>query len=126
MSPISIIGALIITLAMLSFGYGINSLQRFKLISRGVLWFLFVGIVLDILAIICMVPDISEVTFTIHGAVGLSALLVMVVAFAWAIHFYRTYDDETTISKPLFLYASIAYAWWVVAYFIGILLVILD
>ncbi len=126
MSPVSIIGAFLITFAMLSFGYGINSFQRFKLISRGVLWFLFVGLILDILAIICMVPDISKVVFTVHGAVGLSALLVMVVAFAWAIHFYRTYDAETTVSKPLFLYVSIAYGWWVVAYFIGILLVILK
>ncbi len=126
MSLVSIIGAFLITFAMLSFGYGCIALQRFKLISKGVLWFLFTGLVLEALSIVLMVSDGNEMSFTVHVVVGVSAYLGMIVIFAWAVHFYRTYDAETTIGRPLFLFASISYAWWVVAYLIGITLVILK
>lgn len=126
MQLVSIIGAFLITFALLSFGYGINSLQRFKLVSRGILWFIFVGLVLDVAAIICMISVLSEISFTIHGVIGISALLVMAVNFGWLFNFYKKYGAETTISKALFLYSSIAHGWWVLAYLIGVLLVILK
>ena len=126
MNPVSIIGAFLITFALLSFGYGINSLQRFKLVSRGVLWFVFAGLVLDAAAIICMTSDLSEISFTIHGVIGLTAFLAMAVDFGWLLYFYKKYGAKTTISKALFWYSSVAHGWWVLAYLIGILLVILK
>jgi len=126
MQPISIIGAFLITTALLSFGYGINSLQRFKLVSRGVLWFVFIGLVLDAAAIFCMIEDLSDIPFTIHGVVGFIALLLMAVDFAWLLYFHKKYGAKKTISKALFWYSSVAHGVWVMAYFVGILLVILK
>ena len=126
MQPISIIGAFLITFALLLFGYGINLLQRFKLVSRGVLWFVFLGLVLDAAAIICMIQDFSDIPFTVHGVIGFLALFVMMVDFAWLLYHYKKYGAETTISKALFWYSSVAHGLWVLAYLIGILLVILK
>lgn len=90
------------------------------------MWFIFVGLVLDVAAIICMTSVLSEISFTIHGVIGISALLVMAVDFGWLLYFYKKHGVETRISKALFWYSSVAHGWWVLAYLIGILLVILK
>lgn len=126
MQPISIIGAFLITFALLLFGYGINLLQRFKLVSRGVLWFVFGGLVLDGAAIICMIEDLSDISLTIHGLIGFAAFLTMAVDFGWLLCFYKKRGVETRISKALFWYSSVALGWWVLAYLIGIILIILK
>ncbi len=126
MQPISIIGAFLITFALLLFGYGINLLQRFKLVSRGVLWFVFGGLVLDAAAIICMIEDLSDIPLTIHGVIGFVAFLAMAIDFGWLLYFYKKHGVEIRISKALFWYSFVAHGWWVLAYLIGILLVILK
>ncbi len=124
MNPISMIGAFIVTLALLSYGIGSITLQRFKMITPGVLWFLTAGIVLDISATVCMIIGSQNSPFTLHGFLGYSALLVMLVDvfFIWRMRIKQKMN--AVVGKKLLLYSKAAYGWWVIAYITGSMLVI--
>lgn len=124
MKIISLVGAFIITLALLSYGIGSISLQRFRLVSKSVLWFLSIGIILDIVATVCMIIGSQNTPFTLHGILGYSAFLTMLVhvILVWKVYINR--GKNILINKPLQLYAKFAYGYWVIAYFTGSLLVI--
>jgi len=126
MNPISMIGAFVVTLALISYGIGSFSLQRFKKIKKRALWFLTVGIVLDITATICMIIGSTNSPFTVHGFLGYSALLVMAIDIILVWQTYLKKGVNAKINKPLLVYAKLAYGWWVIAYITGSLLVILK
>lgn len=125
MNPISIFGAFIITFALLFYGVGSITLQRFKMVSRIVFWFLLIGIVLDFTAITCMIIGAQGTPFTPHGLLGYSAFLVMFVYFILVARLFWKEGRNARINKSLERYAKFAYAWWVIAYFTGFLLVML-
>ena len=60
--------------------------------------------------------------FTIHGFIGYSALLVMLVELIriWKLH--QREGIGAVVPKSLHLYSRIAYIWWVVAYITGSLI----
>ena len=125
MNSVSMTGAFIVTLALLSYGIGSISLQRFKKISKGVLWFLSLGVVLDITATIFMIVGSQNTPFTLHGFLGYSALLSMLTDLFLILRVYRREGLNCIISKKLHLYSRIAYGWWVIAYITGSLMVII-
>lgn len=124
MDPLAIIGAFIITLALLSYGIGSISVQRFKMVTPSVLIFLTLGILLDFVAVTFMIIGSNKVPFTLHGMLGYSAILTMFLDtfFIWRFFLKKGFDVE--ISKPIITYSRIAYAWWLIAYFTGSILVI--
>lgn len=122
----SMIGAFLVTFALLSYGVGSISLQRFKMVSRSVLWFLSLGILFDIAATVCMIIGSQNTPFTIHGFLGYSAFMVMLVDLILVWKESRKEGINSIINKSLHLYAKLAYGWWVIAYITGSLLVILK
>jgi len=124
MNPLSIIGAFIITLALLSYGVGSISVQRFKLVTPSVLIFLTLGVILDFTAIGFMIIGSRKDPFSFHGLLGYSAMLTMVLDtfFIWRFYLKNGFDVE--ISKNIVTYSKFAYSWWVIAYLTGSLLVI--
>lgn len=126
MNPISMVGAFLVTLALISYGVGSFSLQRFKIIKKSALWFLSVGIVLDISATICMILGSTNSPFTVHGFLGYSALLVMAIDIILVWRVYLKNGLNAKVVKSLLLYAKLAYGWWVIAYITGSLLVMLK
>ena len=126
MNPISLIGAFIITIAFLLYGIGSISIQRFKMVSPGVLWFLNLGVILDITATVLMISGSQNGPFTLHGIVGYSALLAMLieVILIWRIYIKKELYAE--IDSKLRAYSKIAISWWIIAYITGNLLVIVD
>ena len=124
MQFISMVGGFLVTLALLSYGIGSITLQRFKLVSLGVLWFLSIGIFLDIAATVCMIIGSQNTPFSIHGLVGYSAFLLMLVDLILVWKVYKKNGKNTFINKSLVLYAKIAYGYWVIAYITGSLMVV--
>ena len=124
MNPTSMTGAFIITLSLLSYGIGSISLQRFKMVSKGVLWFLSTGVVLDIVATTFMIVGSKNTPFTLHGLLGYSALLAMITDLILLGKFYSKNTKYTIVKKSLLQYSKFAYGWWVVAYLTGSLLII--
>ena len=124
MNPISMIGAFIVTLSLLSYGIGSISVQRFKMVSPSVLWFLTTGVILDITAIIFMTIGTQQSSISLHAILGFSALLGMLVEviLIWRIYIKRKL--YTRIGKKLLAYSRVAISWWIIAYITGNLLVI--
>lgn len=124
MNPLSLIGAFVITLALLSYGIGSIAMQHFKLISRGVLVFLTLGVLLDFAAIIFMISGSTKGAFTLHGILGYSATLTIVIDVAIIWRNFLTNGLDSVLAKSILLYSKIAYAWWLIVYFTGSLLII--
>ena len=122
MNALSITGATIVTLALISYSIGIISEQvRRKIIPR-VLIFITLGVVLDVTATIFMILGSKNSPFTIHGFVGYSALFVMLIE---VVKIWRTYNKSgirAEVPKGLHIYSRYAYIWWVIAYITGSLI----
>jgi len=122
MNTLSIVGATIVTLALISYSIGIISEQVKKKIIPRVLVFITLGVILDVTATIFMILGSKNSPFTIHGFVGYSALLVMLIEL---VRIWRTYNKSgmyAEVPKGLHLYSRVAYIWWVVAYITGSLI----
>ncbi len=124
MNSVSLYGAFIITFSLLSYGIGSISLQRFRLVTKGVLFFLTTGVVLDVVAVTFMIFGSGNSFVTLHGVLGYSAFLVMLLDVIWNWKFFKKHGSDVFISRQLLLYSKAAYFWWVIAYMTGSLLII--
>lgn len=126
MKLISLVGAFVITLALLFYGAGSVSLQRFRKVSKGVLWFISIGLFFDIIAIVCMVVGSRNSSYAYHAILGVLASLAMLVNLILVLMVYKKGGLDASINKSLYLYSRFAYGWWLVTYITGFLLVILN
>ncbi|MCX8055464.1 MAG: hypothetical protein N3A67_07345 [Ignavibacteria bacterium] len=126
MKTILIVGATTVTLALISYSIAIISEQRSKVVSKKVLYFLTTGWMLDVLATIMMIIGSNNTPFTLHGAIGYSALMLMSIEtyLIWKIKINNAWNVE--VPKNIHLYSRIAYIWWVAAYITGSLLVFIK
>lgn len=124
MNFLAVIGAFIITLSLLSYGIGSIAAIRFKIVTTGVLVFLTLGVLLDFVAVIMMIIHSEKSVFSPHGILGYSAMLTMIInlVLVWRCYFKNGIDSG--ISNPVIVYSKIAYAWWLIAYITGSILVI--
>ena len=119
MNTISIVGSVIVTMALASYLIAILTEQKRHLINRTVITFLSIGLVLDISATTCMIIGSTNSPFTIHGFIGYSAPLVMIIENARAWKFYLDKGPEATVPRGLHLYSRFAIIWWTLAYISG-------
>jgi hypothetical protein len=122
MKPITIFAVTVVNLALIAYGVGIVTEQRTKRVTARALFWLRLGVVLDIVATSAMILGSSSGPFTAHGFVGYSALAVMMseTALAWR---HRSQRGDAYVPGWLHVYSRFAYGWWVVAYFTGAWLV---
>jgi uncharacterized repeat protein (TIGR03987 family) len=121
MSPILIIGSIVVTLSLISYSIGIFSEQRKRTLIWSVLIFLGVGLLLDIGGTTCMIIGSSNGPFTIHGIIGFTALTGMLIDNILLWNAKSKSGIGVLISKPLHLYSRIAYTWWVLVYLSGLI-----
>ncbi|MBU8891672.1 MAG: hypothetical protein KOO66_02785 [Bacteroidales bacterium] len=126
METISMIGATIVTLALISYSVGVIAEQKQKRIIKTVLIFITLGIVLDVTATICMIVGSSNTPFTLHGFLGYSALVAMLIDVILIWKFYNKNGSGADVPRSLHLYTLIAYLWWVIAYITGSALVMIK
>lgn len=124
MNPLAIVGAFVITLSFLSYGIGSISLVRFRIVGRIVVAFLSLGVMLDVVAIALMTLGSKGSPFTLHGFLGATAFLVMLVDTIWCWNMYIVGGRDCRAHKNHIIYTKAAYLFWVVAYFTGSLIVI--
>ena len=122
MSSTLIAGTIIVQLALICYSIGVITEQRRHRVTSFVLWFLSVGVVFDITATVFMIVGSPNSPFTLHGFIGYSSLLAMLIetALAWR---HRLRSGDATVPRGLHLYARLAYIWWVLAYITGAVLV---
>ena len=114
-----LVGTIVVILALIFYSIGIITEQRKKLINKTVLTFLSLGLFFDLMATCCMIVGSTKLEFTLHGMLGYSALLIMIIETILAYRFNKVYGGKTEVSKPLHLYSRIAYIWWLVAFITG-------
>jgi hypothetical protein len=123
MKTISIIGSIIVTLALVSYSIAILTEQFKKIITKRVLIFLTTGVTLDITATICMIIGSSSGPFTLHGMLGYSSLTLMVIDTVLIWKRRNKMGINAEVPPGLNLYTRLAYIWWIAAYITGGLLV---
>lgn len=125
MSPITIFAVTVVNLALVAYGVGIVTEQRTHKVSARALFWLRLGVALDIVATTAMILGSSSGPFTLHGYVGYSALAVMMTetGFAWR---HRSRNGDGDVPRWLHLFSRFAYTWWVLAYFTGAWLVMRE
>ena len=124
MNLLAVFGAFIISLSLLSYGVGIIAVVRFKIVTPSILVFLTLGVLLDFVAVTMMVINSDNSLFSLHGLLGYSAMLTMIinVVLVWRCYFLNGFDS--VISNQIVVYSKIAYAWWLIVYLTGSILVI--
>jgi len=122
MNTISIIGSVIVTMALISYLISLITEQVKKIISKRVLIFLTIGLSLDITATACMIIGSPNSPFTFHGFVGYSALSIMIVETILIWKTYMTNGINAPVPRGLHIYSRIAILWWIAAYITGSLL----
>lgn len=116
MNPTIIKAVIVVTFALIFYSIGVITEQRKSSITKFVLTFLTLGVMLDITSTVLMIMGSSGITY--HGFIGWSALLVMLVD-AILIWRYWLKNKGANISRGLNLYTRYAYAWWVLGYIAG-------
>jgi uncharacterized repeat protein (TIGR03987 family) len=123
MKTISMIGAMIVTLALISYSIAVFNERRKKHVTKFMLSFLTIGLILDITATACMIIGSTNSPFTLHGSLGYSALTLMLIDTILIWRFYKKNGTSIEVPSALHIYTIIAYSWWVIAYITGSLLV---
>ena len=123
MNPVLAAGTKIVFLALFSYTAFIILEQRKQLITKKVLFFLTLGLILDITATMLMIAGSSSSLFTLHGFIGYSALAVMFAETILIWRFYIVKPEQTKVTKILHQYSRYAYMWWVIAFITGVILV---
>jgi|WetSurMetagenome_2_1015567.scaffolds.fasta_scaffold01276_16 hypothetical protein len=118
MNSILIRAVIVVTFALVFYSIGVITEQRRCCITKRVLGFLTVGIILDISSTALMIAGSGKIPITVHGFIGYSALLVMLIDTILVWRFWRT-NRDAHVPKILNLYTRGAYSWWVVAYVAG-------
>ena len=108
-----------VTMALVSYSIAIISEQRIKKIIRRVMLFITLGVGLDISATIFMILGSRNSPFTVHGFIGYSALVVMLLECSLLWSLYRKRGMGTGVPSTVHRYSLVAYIWWVVAYITG-------
>ena len=121
MSPVILSGIVAINVALLAYTAGIVAVHRHRRASPFVLRVFGLGLALDLVATGCMVAGSHRGWFTPHGIVGYVALAVMVVVVVllWGL---SRQGRDAEIPERLEVFLRAAYAGWLVAYAIGVIM----
>jgi hypothetical protein len=126
MKTVSMIASFVVTLALIFYSIGFTKENRKKLVTGHVLLFYTIGVCLDITATILMIIGSSKGMLTVHGMIGYSSLLGMLIDTILLWRFNQSHGPETEVSRGLSIYTRIAFTWWVIAYITGGLLVAIS
>jgi len=112
-------GTRIVVFALIAYSVAVFTEQRRKLITNTVTTFMTAGIILDITATVFMITGSSNTPFTLHGFLGYSSLLGMLIdtILIWRHRLYA--GAGTAVPVRLHLYSRYAYIWWVLAFLTG-------
>ena len=124
MDTLLIIGTSAITAALIAYSIAIITEQVKRKVNKFILTFLSTGLFLDFLATSTMIYRSSDSIITLHGVLGYSALLAMIID---TYLIWKNYlKDGENISNKIHRYSLIAYIYWLSAFTTGTLLVMVG
>ena len=123
MNPTLITGMIIVTGALIAYSVFFWMEQHSKLLKPAILAMLTLGISLDITATTFMIIGSRNLSLTVHGVLGYTALSGMLLDTILTWRHWRSEKKTSPLSRGLLRYTRLAYGWWVLAYIAGGLLV---
>lgn len=123
MNPLAFNGMIVVQTALISYSIAIITEQRKHVVTKKILFFLTLGVLLDITATTFMIMGSSRGPFTLHGILGYSSLAGMLIDAVLVWRFYRQTAPGERVPAGLHWYSLGAYLWWIAAYITGALLV---
>jgi hypothetical protein len=123
MAGILIAGIIIVHLALISYGIAIFTQSWRKTMSKFVLTFLSLGVILDITATVCMVIGSPEGGLTLHGIIGYSSLTGMLIDTVQSYRYAAKHGIGVTTPDRFNKWSRYAYYYWIAAYITGAVLV---
>ena len=126
MKTASIVGSMIVIIALVFYTIGFINEQRKKMVTSKVLFFYTIGVTLDITATIFMIIGSSKGMLTLHGFIGYSSLLGMLTDTVLLWRHNLKEGPGKNVYRGLHIYSRIAYTWWVIAFITGGLLVAIS
>ncbi|MEI6173480.1 MAG: hypothetical protein WCR01_06980 [Bacteroidota bacterium] len=123
MNSLALTGIIVVQTALISYSIAVITEQRKRRITKGVLIFLTLGVILDITSTTFMILGSSRGPFTLHGILGYSSLAGMFIDSILVWQFYIRRGKEVRVSRGIHWYSLGAYLWWIAAYITGALLV---
>ena len=123
MNKLLMIGTSVVNLALIFYSISIITEQRKHIISKRVITFLTLGVIFDITATAFMIAGSSKGAFTLHGVLGYSSLIGMLIdcILIWKLKLKNGIDAE--VPNALHLFSRYVYIWWIFAYVTGALIV---
>jgi hypothetical protein len=124
LNPVIIRAVIVVTFALISYSVAVITEQKKSVVTKQILCFLTGGVLLDISSTVLMIVGSTNIPLTVHGCIGYSALLAMLIdaILVWK-HWIN--NGLNTIPRRLHLYTRIAYSWWVIAYIVGAVMSVL-
>jgi len=121
-----IVGVVFIHIALVLYSIFIYKESKYKLATKGVVGFITAAVIFDISATICMMIGTVEKYFTLHGILGYTAVVVMIIdaIFIWK-HKIR-YGAEVPFSDTLNRNSRLGYILWLFAFGTGEILAIMN
>lgn len=113
------VGVIAINLALVAYTVGIIAAQRGGRATTLVLRAFSFAAAADVFATACMIAGSQGRWLTLHGALGYTALAVMIVVVArlWRL---RRQGPDAPIPSGMRVALRLAYAGWIVAYSLGV------
>lgn len=120
------VGSIIVFFALTFYSIGIFNEQRYKRVIPRVITFLTIGIIADIIATGFMIAGSSKGLLTLHGLIGYSSLMGMLIdnVLIWKLRLKN--GIGTDVPDAIHKYSRYAYFWWVTAFITGGLLVVFS
>jgi hypothetical protein len=118
LNSVIIRAVIVVTFALIFYSGAVITEQKKAAVTKQILFFLTGGVLLDISSTALMIVGSTNIPLTVHGCIGYSALLAMLIDAILVWKHWINYGLNT-IPRRLHLYTRIAYGWWVIAYIIG-------
>ena len=126
MDPLLLVGTRIVIVALIAYSVAGYLLYKKKTAANIVLFFQSTGLFFDITATALMILGSTNTPFSVHGFLGYSALVGMVIETTLLWRFRSRKGKEFPLSQRFHLYSKLALTWWVTAFVVGALLVFLK
>lgn len=125
MDPVRMAAVGTVTTALALYTVGALHEQRTHVVDGRVRGFLSTGVFFDVTATVLMIVASGTAGITVHGVLGYSALALMLTDTVLLWRHFRAHG-LAPVPRGLHLYSRVAYLYWVVAYFTGAALVMME
>lgn len=122
LNPFLIAGIILVNLALVLYAAGLVLELRRGRINRTLVALFASGVAADISATALMIIGSHRIPITLHGVLGYTALLGMIANLVMIVSFLRT-KDGCVLPRRIRIVSSCCFAWWVIVYIAGALLV---